>query len=191
MEYRKEFKIMRGSENYNQSFNRTGLSPCRLFRRSRYACAPHGDEAMTPEQVSLILTALSALGALGAALAAWPSARATSRAAEGQLFSVHYAEYGTPEMLRSLRVLRSWKSKKGDEFELKWKEALDANDQQAHEVDAARRHVKFYFMKVLRLYESGYVSRRFLKELAAVDGINILWKGDNPIISCQEKNKSK
>lgn len=61
---------------------------------------------MTTAQITLILTGLSALGALGAAIAAWLSARATSRAAEGQLFSVHYAEYGTPEMLRSLRVLR-------------------------------------------------------------------------------------
>jgi len=136
---------------------------------------------MTPEQVSLILTALSALGALGAAVAAWLSARATRHATEAQLFSVHYAEYGTPEMLRSLRVLRSWKSEQGYEFELKWKKALDAGDQRAHDVDAARRQVKFYFMKILRLYESGYVSRRFLKELAAVDGINILYDIVEPL----------
>ena len=35
--------------------------------------------------------------------------------------------------------------------------------------------VQFYFLKTLRLYEARYVSRRFLHELAAVDGINILY----------------
>ncbi len=136
---------------------------------------------MTTAQITLILTGLSALGALGAAIAAWLSARATSRAAEGQLFSVHYAEYGTPEMLRSLRVLRLWRSEQGDEFELKWKRALDAGKPQAHDVDLARRQVKFYFMKVLSLYEAGYVSPRFLKELAAVDGVNILYDIVEPL----------
>lgn len=136
---------------------------------------------MTTQEISLVLTALSAIGALGAAIAAWLSARATKRAAEGHLFSTHYAEYGTPEMLRSLRVLRLWKSDNGDEFELNWKKALDAGEERAHDVDRARRQVKFYFLRALRLYQAGYVSRRFLKELAAVDGLNILYDIVEPL----------
>ncbi len=136
---------------------------------------------MTVEQLTLVLTALTALATLGAAIAAWRSARATTRATEAQLFSTHYATYGTPEMLRALRVLRSWKSEKGDEFEVKWKRALDAGEKQAHEVDQARRQVKFYFFQALRLYEAKYVSRRFLQELTAVDGINILYDIVEPL----------
>lgn len=136
---------------------------------------------MTQSDWTLVLTALSAMGALGAALAAWRSARATTLAAEAQLFSVHYADYGTAEMLRALRVLRMWKSENGDEFEVKWKRALDANDPKAHEVDQARRQVRFYFFRALRLYEANYVSKRFVEELAAVDGINILYDIVEPL----------
>jgi hypothetical protein len=136
---------------------------------------------VTTEQVNLILTAVSALGALGATIAAWRSARATSRVAEAQLFAAQYAEYGTPEMLRSLRMLRLWQSEMGDEFELKWKKALEAGDARAHDIDNARRQVKFYFMKAFRLYEAGYVSRRFLREFASVDGLNILYDIVEPL----------
>jgi hypothetical protein len=130
---------------------------------------------MDAKTVALILTALSAIGAVGAALAAWRSAHQTRLASEGQLFSTLYAEYGLPEMLLALRLLRNWKAEKGDEFENKWKKALDAGDKAAHEVDRARRHVKSYFMRALRLHEAGYVSERFLQEACAVDGINILY----------------
>src|SRR6266581_3008494 len=128
-----------------------------------------------------LITALTALGALLAAIGSWRSARATRRAAEGNLFSALYAEYGTPEMLRALRVLRSWKSDTGDEFEIKWKRALDASDERAHDVDGARRQVKFYFMRALRLFQAGYVSQRFLREVVAVDGVNILYDIVEPL----------
>lgn len=130
---------------------------------------------MDANTTALILTVLSAIGAVGAALAAWRSAHQTRLASEGQLFSTIYAEYGLPEMLIALRLLRNWKAERGDEFEIKWKKALDAGDESAHEVDRARRHVKSYFMRALRLHEAGYVSKRFLREVCAVDGINILY----------------
>lgn len=136
---------------------------------------------MTLNEITLTLTAMSAFGALGAAVAAWLSARATTRATEAQLFSSHFAVYGTPEMLRSLRILRLWKSDNGEEFEVKWKIALDAGEAKAHDVDQARRQVKFYFFRALRLHEAGYVSKRFLKELAAVDGVNILYDIVEPL----------
>ena len=60
---------------------------------------------MTPDDVILALTAVTAVGALGAAVAAWFSALAIRRAAEGRLFSAKHAEYGSPEMLQALRVL--------------------------------------------------------------------------------------
>ena len=136
---------------------------------------------MDANQVTILLTAVSALGALGAALASWWSAKETRRAAEGQLLSSLYDDYGNPEMLQSLRILRSWKASTGSEFEIAWKKRLDGGDQEAHEVDRARRQVKFYFLRALRLYESGYVSKRFLQEVCAVDGINILYDIVEPL----------
>ena len=66
-------------------------------------------------------------------------------------------------LLRSLRLLRLWKSENGAEFEVKWKTGLDAGEAKAQHLDEARRQVKFYFFRALRLYEAGYVSKRFLR----------------------------
>jgi len=129
----------------------------------------------------LILTAISAVGTLGAAIGSFLSAWSTRRTSEGTLFAIHYKEYGSPEMLRSLRVLRMWKFDQGDEFGPKWKKLLDAGNPKGQEVDAARRQVKFYFMEALRLYQAGYASRKFLQELASVDGINILYDIVEPL----------
>lgn len=128
-----------------------------------------------------MLTAVTALGAVVAAIGAWKSARATQKAAEGQLISAFLNEYGTPEMLRYLRQLRNWESKHGHEFEEKWRKALEAADNEALEVDQARRYVKSYFLKALRLYESRYVTKRFLKQVASVDGINIMYDIVEPL----------
>ena len=130
---------------------------------------------MNGETIVLVLASISALGALGAAIGAWLSARATRFAAEAQLFSRFMEEYGAPQMLKALRTLRNWKAEQGNEFEEKYRKALESGDPNAHEVDQARRHVKFYFLKALRLYEAGFVTKRFLKEVAAVDGVNILY----------------
>ena len=80
-----------------------------------------------------------------------------------------------------LPASRYWKAEKGDEFEFKWKKALDAGDETAHKVHQARRHVKSYFMRALRLHESGYVSKRFLHEVCSFDGINILYDIVEPL----------
>jgi len=136
---------------------------------------------MSTASIGLGLTAISALGALFAAIAAWRSARASRDAVEAQLLSNQMEEYGADKMLYALRTLRNWKADKGDEFEGKWRKAIETDDQAAQKVDRARRTVKFYFYKALRLYQSGYVSKRFLKDVCAVDGINILYDIVEPL----------
>lgn len=136
---------------------------------------------MTTQDIALLLTAVSAFGAVGAAIGAHLSARATRNAAEGQLVSAFLNEYASPEMLRYLRILRIWESKQGDKFEEKWRKALESADDKALEVDQARRYVKSYFLKALRLYESSYVTEAFLKQIASVDGINIMYDIVEPL----------
>jgi hypothetical protein len=140
-----------------------------------------GGLRMTKESISLVLTAITSLLALFATIAAWRSARASKVAIEAQFLSNQMEEYGAEKMLYALRTLRNWKADKGDEFERKWRQAIEANDSAAHEVDRARRTVKFYFYKALRLYQSGYVSKRFLKDVCAVDEINILYDIVEPL----------
>ena len=139
------------------------------------------EKIMNGETIAIVLAMISALGALGAAIGAWLSARATRSAAEAQLFSRFMEEYGTPQMLTALRTLRNWKAKQGDEFEEKYRKALGEADPNVHKVEQARRLVKFYFLKALRLYEAGFVTQRFLKEVAAVDGVNILYDIVEPL----------
>ncbi|MFP5468953.1 MAG: hypothetical protein ACLGGZ_04350 [Alphaproteobacteria bacterium] len=128
-----------------------------------------------------VMLALTAIGSLGAALAAAYSARQIQLVSEGQLFSDLYAEYGRPEMLKALRILRNWKNEKGHEFEVVWKKSLDSGNREAGEVDEARRHVKAYFMRAVRIYQAGYVSKRFVREVCSVDGINIFYDIVEPL----------
>jgi len=136
---------------------------------------------MNGQTIMLVLAAVSALGALGAAIGAWRSAQATWSATKAQLFARFMEEYSAPQMLTALRTLRNWKTEQGDEFEEKYRKALEEADPNAYGVDQARRHVKFYFLKALRLYEAGFVTQRFLKEVATVDGINILYDIVEPL----------
>ena len=138
-------------------------------------------ELLTSENIVLILTAITAIAAAFSAIGAWLSARATKLTSEAQLFSRFMEEYGAYEMVTALRNLRNWKAENGDEFEEKWRKALDNSESQAHEVDKSRRLVKFYFLKALRLYTSGFVSKKFLKQVISVDGINILFEIVEPL----------
>jgi hypothetical protein len=91
------------------------------------------------------------------------------------------AEYSDEKMLYALRTLRNWKAEKGDEFERIWRQDIESGDLEAQKVDRARRTVKFYFYKVLRMYKSRYVTTRLLKDICAVDGINILYDIVEPL----------
>ncbi|HEX8450560.1 MAG TPA: hypothetical protein VF647_00620 [Longimicrobium sp.] len=136
---------------------------------------------ISAESFSFVFTAASALGTVVAAVAAWQAAKAASQVAEGQLNSTYYTEYGTPEMVRALRRLRQCREQHGEHFALKWKQALDQGEEWAQEVDLARRAVKVYFVRAYRLYETGYASKKFLRAVAAVDGLNVLFDIIGPL----------
>jgi len=74
------------------------------------------------------------------------------------IFLDFYNEYAAPEMLSALRILTNWKDLNGESFDTTWKAKLVTGDEQANEVDRARRHVKFYFLSAIRLHELGYIS---------------------------------
>jgi hypothetical protein len=83
-------------------------------------------------------------------------------------------EYASEAMRDGLRALLEWKSSHGGVFVAKWLDGLRARDAVALAVDGARRAVKYYFLKALRLYECGYTSHRFLRETCAVYGLSVL-----------------
>jgi hypothetical protein len=118
------------------------------------------------------------LAALSAPLLAWWGMRATAKlnaqAIESGLLMALMDQYASQQMVDDLRVLVSWKKDKGDDFAGEWRAALDKGDATAKLMDGARRRVKQYFLKPLRLYENGHVGLPFLKTAAGMDGLNVL-----------------
>jgi hypothetical protein len=100
---------------------------------------------------------------------AFLSARIALQARLGNLYITLFEEYASPEMAEALRTLsRSHKTLKrynGDQSKLAHREA----------VDDARRRVKYYFFKALRLKKAGFLPKELLKKIGAVYGINLLY----------------
>lgn len=125
------------------------------------------------------------LAVVSAPLLAWWGIRAAAKlnaqATESGLLMTLMDQYASQEMVDDLRVLVSWKTDKREDFAGKWRTALDQGDATAQQVDAARRRVKQYFFKPLRLYENGHVGLPFLKTAAAMDGLNVLTEVVKPM----------
>ena len=173
---------------------------------------------MAAQDSALIIMALTAHGALGAALGALSSARATKKSAQAQLYTRLMEEYGENEMSEALRILsrvqrhREWQEWQELEKLLTQKETLiqeeaftqeDVQDfavlkdtekakffdlLQDKEVDWARRHVKYYFLKILRLNDKGYLPRKLLKTLSLVDGIDVFFDIVQPLENLRNEN---
>ncbi len=124
----------------------------------------------------LILTAITAIAASFSAIAAWLSAKAIKSTTEANLYLQFLEEYSDYKMVNSLRILKNWKDESPNDFNEKWIENLANGDEKAQEIDKARRHVKFYFLKALKLYTSKFVSKKFIEQVIAVDGITIMFE---------------
>jgi len=128
-----------------------------------------------------LLTLLSAVGAVIAAMGAFLSSRATRKAAEAELFSNFMEDYGGAEMREAMDALTDWRSKHKSAWKADFKAALAADDADALAVNNARRLLKYYFLKALRLHDAGYVTKWFLRQVCNVDGINILYDTVEPL----------
>lgn len=123
--------------------------------------------SMVPVGVSLA----AAVAACAAAWAAWLSAHRFKLAAESRLFFTQMHECASEQMYNALRRLSEWGATQGQQLaeqELSekardWKKRLDAGDQEAIEIDLARRRVSFYFSSVLLLKRLRHIRRHFLR----------------------------
>lgn len=127
---------------------------------------------------AVLPTALAVFSAAAAAWAAWESRRSAnaSRAAvEAQLVKAFMDDYFLDDMSRALRCLQQWKAGRGDGYAAKWLEGVRAADPEATEVDGARRRVKGFFEKAVRLYQGGLVKDPQLHSIAYVHGLNVYY----------------
>jgi hypothetical protein len=123
--------------------------------------------------VGLVAAVGSSVGAIWAAREARKAAAATKDAVEATLGSAFIDEYFKPEMAQALRTLSQWKRDTGSNFAAIWITGRSRGDDECVKVDLARRHVKGYFIKTSRLYESGLIRESTLRLIAYVAGLNV------------------
>ncbi len=131
--------------------------------------------------IGLIITAISTFFVAIATFASWRSANASRATLQAQLLSEFMKEYSEAQMCKDLRALRNWRYKYGDKFAEEYINRAKKGEERALEIDFARRHVKFYFSRSLLIYNAKIMNKKTLKEIGAVDAINILYDIIEPL----------
>lgn len=117
----------------------------------------------------IVLPAAAALFTACAAAAAWKSAVATKKSAEGQLVARFLEEYASSEMLESLRVLGNLA---GANFQ-----TVEIDDT----LDGHRRRLQHYFRRAFKLYKGKLLSIKSLRTVLDVAGYILLFKVAEPL----------
>ncbi|MCJ7546993.1 MAG: hypothetical protein MUP30_09275 [Deltaproteobacteria bacterium] len=160
---------------------------------------------MTEGQIALIISGISSLITLSIAIAAWRSAIAAKKATRAQLYIRLMEEYGSRQMSDALRGIKEFSERQSISSALRELKkilpdaqklqndatVLNAYDFSADKVgmklkgqaqiDSYRRVVKYYFIKLLRLRENKFLSKKLMKELGKVAGIDIFYDIIQPI----------
>jgi hypothetical protein len=117
------------------------------------------------------------IGGFALIVAFWSviTARKTMR---GHLYIRLLEEYASTEMCSALRMLKGaheniLKEEKRRGIEVENFETIRLAE--PDKVEEARRLVKYYFFKALRLYKLRFLSKKLMKEIGSVAGINILY----------------
>lgn len=105
---------------------------------------------MDTDSMAVVMAVIMA----SATIAAWVAALQTRKAALGHMLIELSKQYGSNEMLKSMKVLRKWKKEENigsrKNFEVKFVAALSLNEPAAMETDIARR-TYFTFFDTLRI----------------------------------------
>ena len=118
-------------------------------------------------------TLVTAVAAAWAAYESRRSANASRAAAESQVVYQSMIDYFKPEMTDALRTLVKWREGHGDQYPALWLAAFLRGEQEAAVVDRARRHVKGFFDRAVRLREAKFVSEPAFREMAYTGGLNL------------------
>ena len=117
----------------------------------------------------LIVTFFIAISAWRTAKAASVAAKEAAMASQSQLFIQLITEYGSNQMHEDLKKLSEFSSTEG---------AVKAVELKASkipkEVDLARRRVKNYFLKSVRLQDNNFLSKSLLRVICDVAGRKLL-----------------
>ncbi len=116
--------------------------------------------------------------AILALFVAFWSAFIASKTMQGNLYIRFIEEYASAEMCRALRQLKEAHKNLQERDERLGTETKDFKTSRLADpdvVEEARRRIKYYFFKALRLKKLGFFSKKLMKEIGSVAGINILY----------------
>jgi hypothetical protein len=131
-----------------------------------------------------ITAVAAAVAAVAAAVSAWLSFYSNRTAADvaaTNLVLKIREQYGSDTMLRDLRNLRAWQAIHGPNFAETWAVKLKRDDEDAREVDAARRRVSSFFGAIIDLHDAGLVPKRIEKLLTDFAGFDVLYGVVEPL----------
>ncbi len=126
---------------------------------------------------SLLIASLALIATICIAISSWRSVITARNTSQAQLYLKLFEEYASPQMAEALRLLKEEfgyveRQESGGEDYDKGFHSLDSLPSSAQD---AHRHVKYYFVKVLRLEKGRFLSKDLMKELGTVAGIDILY----------------
>jgi hypothetical protein len=147
----------------------------RRRRQQALASAASTPQQLRPPDPAAKWVALSAMATLCVCLlTAWMAfethrgVNETSRATRAGVWGSLLAEYGSPEMLVSMKALRDWQKSRKETFGSDFKALLLKIDksqeelQEAASLDGHRRRVSSFFNKVRMLAEAGVIEEAFV-----------------------------
>ncbi len=147
--------------------------------------------------IANIIAALAACAAFWAALepkrsaaATHASVKATMDTAEAALIKSFFDDYFDQSMSDALRILLRWKEQHDKAFASMWIQLLQSDNTEAAEVDRARRKVKGYFEKAVRMFSAGVVRQNVFIQIAHVAALNVYYDILDPLELALNPNRS-
>ena len=136
----------------------------------------------------MVVLTLSTVFAAVAAIAACKSARASSRAARAQVVGNLLDVYSSQDMLQALRKLFDWRKAHPQDFAKKFAQLRRKNYGAVEELDAQRRRVKCYFLRVFQMYRTEVLKEADVREVVHAQQAFCLLEIIQPIELTMNKN---
>ncbi|WGS85558.1 hypothetical protein [Methylomonas sp. UP202] len=112
-----------------------------------------------------IISAISAIAAAIAAIASWRAVKVSYKGIEAQIIVQLRTEFGSQSMHDALRQLSEFKRVNRGDYIGKFKELMQQDSDEFHDLNNARRLVKGYYLKVYHLNRAGIIGVEIVKSL--------------------------
>jgi hypothetical protein len=131
--------------------------------------------------LSSLSTAIAALAAAAAALFTYMYTRSADATLRSQLFLAFSDRYSEPAMSEAIIKLMKWRQAHPTDFAEVWFARYQAGDDEALELEKARRALNRYFVDIGRLYESKQVDEKLAYVLLGHFGLDVYYEVCHPM----------